>query len=181
MREVDRRTRVSRRVFLRGSATAVPAAAIAGAGLGASQAWADGAQNLKPSTMITLVVMARDIYPHDRIADAYYVKAILPFDAVAGSDPKLRGLLEDGVLRLDSDAQDRHQLNYAQVPWEEQRVAILKGIELTAFFKKVHGDLIVSFYNQKELWPKFGYEGASADKGGYIHRGFDDIDWLSQS
>jgi len=24
----------------------------------------------------------------------------------------------------------------------------------------------------------FGYEGASADKGGYIERGFDDIDWL---
>jgi hypothetical protein len=24
----------------------------------------------------------------------------------------------------------------------------------------------------------FGYEGASADKGGYIDRGFNDIDWL---
>ena len=34
MREVDRRTRVSRRVFLRGSAAAVPAAAVATAGLG---------------------------------------------------------------------------------------------------------------------------------------------------
>jgi len=24
----------------------------------------------------------------------------------------------------------------------------------------------------------FGYEGESASKGGYIHRGFDDIAWL---
>ena len=181
MREIERRTRVSRRVFLRGSATAVPAAAVATAGLGTSQAWADAAQNLKPTTMVTLVVMARDIYPHDRIGDIFYVKAITPYDVVAGSDPKLKGLLEDGVLRLDSDAQDRHQTNYAQVPWEEQRVALLHGIEMTAFFKKLRGDLVVSFYNQKDLWPKFGYEGSSADKGGYIHRGFDDIDWLPQS
>jgi hypothetical protein len=28
------------------------------------------------------------------------------------------------------------------------------------------------------VWAKFGYEGPSADKGGYISRGFDDIDWL---
>jgi len=34
-------------------------------------------------------------------------------------------------------------------------------------------------YNQKPLWAKFGYEGSSADKGGYINRGFNDIDWVS--
>ena len=36
MRQVDRRTKVSRRVFLRGSATAVPAAAAAAAGMSIS-------------------------------------------------------------------------------------------------------------------------------------------------
>ena len=44
-----------------------------------------------------------------------------------------------------------------------------------------HGDLIVSLYNQKELWPKFGYEGSSAEHGGYIKRGFADIDWLPKA
>jgi hypothetical protein len=38
---------------------------------------------------------------------------------------------------------------------------------------------VVSLYNQKDLWTKFGYEGSSADKGGYINRGFNDIDWVS--
>ena len=71
MREVDRRTKVSRRVFLRGSATAVPAAAIAAAGMSISPeaAWAQDAKTLKPQTMATLARMARDIYPHDRLAD----------------------------------------------------------------------------------------------------------------
>jgi hypothetical protein len=64
------------------------------------------------------------------------------------------------------------------VPWEADRVVVLRGVEQTPFFKKVRSDLVVSLYNQEAIWPKFGYEGSSADKGGYIHRGFDDIDWL---
>jgi hypothetical protein len=39
----------------------------------------------------------------------------------------------------------------------------------------------VSLYNQKEVWPKFGYEGSSAEHGGYIKRGFADIDWLPKA
>ena len=58
------------------------------------------------------------------------------------------------------------------------RVAILRDIETTPFFQAVRGDLVVSLYNQKEIWPIFGYEGESYSKGGYIERGFDDITWL---
>jgi hypothetical protein len=42
----------------------------------------------------------------------------------------------------------------------------------------MRGSLVTALYNQKELWPKLGYEGSSFDKGGYIERGFNDIDWL---
>jgi hypothetical protein len=28
------------------------------------------------------------------------------------------------------------------------------------------------------MWKVLGYEGESASKGGYINRGFNDIDWL---
>jgi hypothetical protein len=67
------------------------------------------------------------------------------------------------------------------VPWEADRVVLLQGIEQTEFFGKIRGDLVVSLYNQKELWPKFGYEGSSAEHGGYIKRGFGDIDWLPKA
>ena len=50
--------------------------------------------------------------------------------------------------------------------------------EETAFFQQLRGDLVVSLYNQKEVWPKFGYEGSSYEHGGYIERGFNDLDWL---
>jgi hypothetical protein len=179
MREVDRRGKYSRRIFLKGAATAVPVVAVAAsAGIGIEDAWAADATALAPSTLKTLVKVARDIYPHDFLVDSYYITAIKPWDGKAAKDPAIKALLEDGVRRLDQDAQDRHKLAYVQVPWESDRIVLLQGIEQTDFFKKVRSDLVVSLYNQQELWPKFGYEGSSAEQGGYIKRGFNDINWL---
>lgn len=177
MREVDRRGKYSRRIFLQGAASAVPVVA-ASAGIGIEDAWAADTTTLTPATLKTLLKVARDIYPHDFLVDSYYITAVKPWDAKAAKDPTIRTLLEDGVRRLDQDAQDRHKVAYVQVPWEADRVVLLQGIEQTDFFKKVRSDLVVSLYNQEEVWPKFGYEGSSAEHGGYIKRGFNDIDWL---
>ncbi|TIW51355.1 MAG: gluconate 2-dehydrogenase subunit 3 family protein, partial [Mesorhizobium sp.] len=54
----------------------------------------------------------------------------------------------------------------------------LKDIESSPFFQTVRSGLVVSLYNQKDVWPIFGYEGESFSKGGYIERGFNDIEWL---
>jgi hypothetical protein len=179
MREVDRRSKYSRRIFLQGAAAAAPVVAVtASAGLTIEDAWADEATALAPSTLKTMVKVARDIYPHDFLVDSYYITAIKPWDGKAAKDPAVKTLLEDGVRRLDQDARDRHSAAYAQVPWEADRVVLLQGIEQTDFFRKLRSDLVVSLYNQEELWPKFGYEGSSAEHGGYIKRGFNDIDWL---
>ena len=177
MREVDRRGKYSRRIFLQGAASAVPVVA-ASAGIGIEDAWAADTTTLTPATLKTLLKVARDIYPHDFLVDSYYITAIKPWDGKAAKDPAVKAMLEDGVRRLDQDAQDRHKMAYAQVPWEADRVVLLQGIEQTDFFKTVRSDLVVSLYNQEELWPKFGYEGSSAEHGGYIKRGFNDIDWL---
>jgi hypothetical protein len=179
MREFDRRSKYNRRVFLQGAATAVPVVAAAtSAGLGIADAWADDAAALTPATLKTMVKVARDIYPHDFLVDSYYITAIKPWDGKAAKDPAVKAMLEEGVRRLNQDAHDRHKLAYAQVPWETDRIVLLQGIEQTDFFKKIRSDLVVSLYNQEELWPKFGYEGSSAEHGGYIKRGFNDIDWL---
>ena len=178
MREIDRRTQVSRRLFLRASTAAVPAAVVAGASISAAAAWAQDAKAIAPHAMATLVKAARDIYPHDHIADSFYVRAITPWDAKAAKDPAVKAMLADGVARLDQDAQERHGSPYADVKWEADRVALLRGIEHTKFFRTLRGDLVVSLYNQPEIWPKFGYEGSSAEYGGYLTRGFNDIDWL---
>ena len=184
MRIVDRRTPVDRRTFLRGAATAAPAAALAagaGATLSASDAWAEGAQVLTPHHLKTLVLMARDIYPHDQLSDQYYRTAILPWDAKAAGSAATRSLLEEGVAVLDAAAKSKHGKTYLDVGWEDDRVPLLRQIETGEFFKTIRADLVVSLYNQKPLWRKLGYEGASAELGGYLDRGFNDIDWLDKA
>ena len=178
MREVDPRAKFSRRFLLKAAAAAAPTAAVVGAaGVGVTDAWAEGGA-LQPATMKTMVKVARDIYPHDFLGDVYYITAIKPWNDKAAEDPAVKTMLEEGVARLNQDAQDRHKTNYADLGWEDDRVVLLRGIEQTDFFKKLRSDLVVSLYNQHELWPKFGYEGSSAEHGGYLNRGFNDIDWL---
>ncbi len=57
-------------------------------------------------------------------------------------------------------------------------MALLKDIETGDFFQKVRGDLVSGLYNNPEVWKRFGYEGESYSEGGYLERGFNDIDWL---
>ena len=178
MREVDQRTQFSRRGLLRAGATAMPAAAFIGSTISATAAWAESAKTITPHAMATMVLVARDIYPHDHIADLFYIKAVTPWDTKAGKDPAVRDMILEGVARLDQDAADKHGSNYLGVGWEADRVKLLQGVEETKFFRTVRADLVVSLYNQPEIWPKFGYEGSSAEYGGYLNRGFSDIDWL---
>ena len=179
MRSIDKATTVSRRGLLKTAAAAPAVATLAvGMGISADAAWAQEAKNLTPHQMATLVKVARDIFPHDHLADKFYVTACAGYDQLA-ADAGKKTMLTEGLSRLDEDAASRLQAaNYLAVNWEADRVTLLQGIAHTPFFAKVRGDLVVTLYNQKELWPIFGYEGSSADKGGYIHRGFSDIDWL---
>ncbi len=136
-------------------------------------AWAMKTTVLQPETMATLVQMARDIYPHDQVADEFYVIAVKGYDsneAAAG--------IEAGVAALNAAAQGKGHASYLTMGWENDRADLLRGMEDSAFFQQIRGGLLTGLYNQKAVWPIFGYEGASYELGGYIDRGFDDINWL---
>src|SRR5271166_3430395 len=167
---------VSRRCFLKASSAALILTATAV--IHPIEARGLEAKGFTPSAVRTLIQASRDIYPHDRLADRFYALAVKEFDGMAADDPKLKALFEEGVATLDAAAQAAHGGPYLQVGWEEERVALLKGIETTPFFNKLRSGLVTGLYNQKEIWPLFGYEGSSADKGGYIDRGFNDLTWL---
>jgi hypothetical protein len=144
----------------------------------ATDAWAVEVKALTPHSMATLIQMARDIYPHDRIPDRHYVTAVRGHDDAAAADDAARLMLETGVATLDGLAQARGHGSYLGTGWEIDRVAMLREIEDGAFFQTIRGGLVVGLYNQKDVWPIFGYEGESASKGGYLEHGFDDIRWL---
>jgi hypothetical protein len=136
-------------------------------------AWALEVTHLKPETMAALVRMARDIYPHDQVGDEYYVIAVRGYDSA-----ELAGMVEAGISALDAAAQGRGFASYLDIGWERDRVDILRGMEESHFFQTIRGGLVTGLYNQKAVWPIFGYEGESFSEGGYIERGFNDINWL---
>ncbi|HTR13134.1 MAG TPA: gluconate 2-dehydrogenase subunit 3 family protein [Roseiarcus sp.] len=171
--------RFSRRGFLQRSAAGFAAAIAvtpAGALFNASEAWALDVKGLKPETMKTLILIARDIYPHDKVPDRFYAIAMKSYDEKAAADPAMKAEIEAYVAALDAAAGAG---GYVGRGWEADRVALLKAqSEKNPMFETIRSGLVVSLYNQQEIWPIFGYEGESFSKGGYIDRGFDDIDWL---
>ena len=121
----------------------------------------------------TLTAMARALYPHDFLDDAPYRRVI---DIVAGEGGAFqRTLLADGVVALDA-VLERPFVALS----EKERVTALYALEGSQFFEVVRAGTARHLYANRELWPRFGYEGASSHLGGYIQRGFDDIDWISE-
>jgi hypothetical protein len=136
-------------------------------------AWAVEVTAITPEQMATLLQMARDIYPHDQVADRFYAVAIKGYDSAEQKD-----FVAEGVAALDAAAKAAGFDSYVAAGWEEDRVKLLQGIETTPFFQTIRAGLVTGLYNQKEVWPIFGYQGESFSQGGYIERGFNDIDWL---
>jgi hypothetical protein len=184
MRVPEKRIAVSRRAFLKGSGLAAAGVTALSAGslmLPAREALAASFTHLGADVGKTLLVMARDIFPHDKISDRFYMLAIEPYDAAAAKDPALAKLIGDGIAQLNALATAQFGKPYAEVPTETERLTLLYTIEHGAFFQKIKGDMVTGFYNNKAVWPLFGEEGSSWEKGGYADRGFDDIDWLPKA
>lgn len=165
---------LSRRQLL-SRATLAGTSFVVGSGFMAAKnaAWATELGHLKPQTFATLVQMARDIYPHDKIGDEFYAIAVKGYDTAEAAPS-----IEAGIADLDAVAEGAGFGNYLNVGWERDRVDLLQSMEDTPFFQQIRGGLVTGLYNQKAVWPIFGYEGSSFELGGYIDRGFNDINWL---
>ncbi len=129
---------------------------------------------LDPRTAATLTAMARVLYPHDSLDDGFYRRVV---DIVAASaDAAQRALLADGAAALDQAG------GRAFVDLEEkEKLAALQAIEGSPFFEAMRAATARYLYDDRALWARFGYEGASSHLGGYIERGVDDIDWITEA
>jgi len=128
----------------------------------------------------TIVKVARDIFPHDRFDDELYANAVGVYAEQVQGNVELRQLLLDGVEKVNNEAQARYGKVYSDVAAEVDRARILTDMAKAKdpFFGKLRGDLVVSLYNQPAVWTMLGYQGPSAQYGGYINRGFADQTWM---
>ena len=115
--------------------------------------------------------VCRVMYPHDGLPDEAYDKVVRKLEADAGGDDGIRATMEEGVAALDADSP------FLELDGEAQLDA-LKRSEDSAYFKLVQATAVVELYDNPLVWRAFGYEGPSVHLGGYLHRGFDDLEWL---
>src|SRR6478609_2386299 len=88
----------SRRGFLRGTGLVAMGLATGGTIILAPDCtWALSTTAIDVHTAQTLLVMARQLFPHDRLGDQYYASVVDALDKQAAGDPALRKLLADGV------------------------------------------------------------------------------------
>ncbi|MCU1523864.1 MAG: hypothetical protein JWO18_758 [Microbacteriaceae bacterium] len=113
-----------------------------------------------------LLALARALYPHDALADGPYERTIAKIVVRASAEPALWHVLHDGLAEIRGARGDLHSSL-------EVRVG-------TPFFESLRALVAWHLYDDHEVWDFIGYPGASFDRGGYLHRGFDDLDWLPE-
>jgi hypothetical protein len=136
-----------------------------------ARAWAVPMSALTTAEAATLMAMARTIAPHDKLDDATYALVIKAVDAIAVKDDRARKTITEGVAALGAA--------FAKRP-ESDRVAALKKIESSKFFQTMRLKTLQVLYASPIAYAYFGYEGEAFSKGGYLHRGFDDLHWLPE-
>lgn len=123
----------------------------------------------------TLVAVLRHAFPHDTFPLGPYQRAAEAVVDAAGTNPRTLAQLVQGLEDLDR-LRDQPFTDLDA----EQAGALLRGVQDTPFFTAIVDVAVVAIYDDHEVWSVLGYEGPSFDKGGYIDRGFDDLDWLPE-
>lgn len=173
-------TMLTRRCFVRTAANhagaVVVTATVAGGSIvlttaGARYAYA--LEALSEEQAAALLQIARVLFPHRRFGDETYAVVVASLDSDAAANPGVKQMLSEGLAALDEKASGA----WVDADPAEQ-AAIMKELEGTPFFGAMHFKASSTIYDQPEVWRALGYEGPSFDRGGYLHRGFNDLQWL---
>ena len=159
----------TRRNFLLGTASSTALVKMWGAINVAEAKIIAGASNRERKLLDKMI---RTLYPHDTFPNGPYDRTTEDVINKGNADAGKMLMLRDGLRDLEKNS-------FADLNFNDA-TKYLKNIEGSAFFNHVRGTSVVTLYNDKEVWDVLGYEGACFDKGGYVNRGFNDLNWLPE-
>lgn len=161
--------RQTRRRVLLGSASAIMAVSAFGRAAYAQFPLDPGKDEASRKLLAHVVRVA---FPHEKFGDEPYLRTADAIFAAANGTPAQK-------LGFAAALYDLDQSGFATL---EATAALdhLKSIADTPFFALTRATAVVTLYDDPEVWEILGYEGPSFDKGGYINRGFNDLDWLPE-
>ena len=121
----------------------------------------------------TLIQVVRTMFPHASFPDGPYERTADAVIEAAEQSPRVMAQLCQGLADLNV-LRGAPFVDLAP----QTALTVLRGVQDTPFFGSVLAVAVVKLYDDHEVWGLLGYEGASFDQGGYLDRGFDDLDWL---
>jgi len=140
------------------------------------QAWAQSVHGISRSTSDAMVRMARLLYPHDAISDEVYAAVLDQVLASMAGDESFAEMLGTAEEALNAQqTADFTELN------EQAQIAAMQAIEGMDLFGAIQSAVRSKLYNHPAVWVHLGYDGPSFAKGGYLHRGSGNIDWLPEA
>ncbi len=168
------KTRLSRRAFLK-QAGLMPLVSRLASPSSLSLLWSSqaAAGGINPESILSLFGLVRMAYPHNVLTDVYYQSVVSALLDEAGSSLETADMIGNAMQELDNKAGG----NWSDASADMQMKAV-NAISATPFFAKLKHAAVMNLYNDHAVWEKFGYQGEAFSKGGYIHRGFDDLAWL---
>jgi len=122
-----------------------------------------------------LSVLTRALYPHRELDDRYYLQVVEHLDTQAAASAELLGLIRTGIATLDETAGG----SWVDASLD-RKLQILEALQTEEFFGAIQNLTIDVLYRNQEVLARLGYQGSSIEFGGYLQRGFDDIDWLPE-
>jgi hypothetical protein len=120
-----------------------------------------------------LVRVLRVAFPHPEFPDGPFERTADTILEEANNSTWWRVALTQGLNSLnDVSGGDFTTLS------DEEALSVLRRVETSTFFGFIRRTAVLNLYDDAEVWEALGYDGPSFDKGGYVDRGFDDLDWL---
>ena len=168
---VSEKTKTTRRRFL----VAAVSGGLSLSLIRISSAWAQATPEQSPQLASTLGRMAQLLYPHASVPDSVYAGVIDGIMAAAAAEPQMSATLDEAASQLDQAGDtDFFLLD------EASQLAVMAALQQQPFFEAIRFQVLARLYSNPDVWKVINYPGPSVQFGGYIGRGFNDIDWLRE-
>jgi hypothetical protein len=134
------------------------------------------ANQINPGTRLTMIRMARLLYPHDAVPENVYAEVLDRAAASFAGTSSFIEMLRNAETALNSQGPQR----WIELD-EKHQIAAMRAIERMDFFATIQVTIQTTLYNHPAVWAVLGYEGPSFERGGYIDRGAGATDWPSEA
>lgn len=129
-----------------------------------------GAVDVQASDLEMLASVAYELFPYQSLSPEHYVKVANAILALNDS------IVTDGLMQLRALSNEQ---SWLALP-DAERISILAEMQESNFFGLMRANTITIIYSEPAFFELVGYGGSAIEYGGYLNRGFDDIDWLPE-